>query len=96
MMNDVRASMRMDRRARAEGLVSESSVVVNAEFRKIRPAAIKIRSSQKALMNLYRDPENSYSRPHKGLAADPLHRFQPGQALGSPLFWGRISLEAMH
>ena len=68
MMNDVRASMRMDRRARAEGLVSESSVVINAEFRKIRPAAIKIKpavpscnsgqgeaSSQKALMNLYRE-----------------------------------------
>ena len=67
-MNDVRASMRIDRRDRAEGLVSESSVVINAEFRKIRPAAIKIKpavpscnpgqgdaSSQKALMNLYRE-----------------------------------------
>ena len=43
MMNDVRASMRMDRRARAEGLVSEGSVVINAKFLKIRPAAIKIK-----------------------------------------------------
>ena len=101
--------MRMERRARAEGLVSESSVVINAEFRKIRPAAIKIKpavpscnsgqgeaSSQKALMNIYGEtPENRYSKPHKGLAAYPLRRFLPGKALGSPLFWGQISLEAL-
>ena len=65
MMNDARAITRKDRRVRAEGLFSESSVVMNAEFRKIRPAATKIKpaapscnsgqgeaSSQKALMNL--------------------------------------------
>ena len=65
MMNDARASMRKARCACAEGLFSDSSVVMNAEFRKIRPAATKIKpavqscnsgqgeaSSQKALMNL--------------------------------------------
>ena len=57
--------MRKARRARAEGLFSDSNVVMNAEFRNIRPAAIKSKpavpscnsgqgeaSSQKALMNL--------------------------------------------
>jgi hypothetical protein len=65
MMKDARASMRKDRRARAEGLFSESSVVINAEFRNPRPAATTIKpaapscnsgkgeaSIQKALMNL--------------------------------------------
>ena len=57
--------MRKDRRARAAGLFSESSVVKKAEFRKMRPDATNINpatascnsgqgeaSSQKALMNL--------------------------------------------
>ena len=65
MMNDARSGMRKARRARAKGLFFDSSVVMNAEFRKIRPAATKIKpavpsrnsgqeeaSSQKALMNL--------------------------------------------
>ena len=64
-MNDARASMKKARLACAEGLFSDSSVVMNAELRKIRPAATKIKpavpscnsgqgeaSSQKALMNL--------------------------------------------
>ena len=65
MMKDAKASMRNDRRARAEGLFSERSVVINAEFRNPRPAATTIKpaapsynsgqgeaSVQKALMNL--------------------------------------------
>ena len=65
MINDARASMRKARRACAEGLFSGSSVVMNAEFLKIRPVATKINpavpscnsgqgeaSSHKALMNL--------------------------------------------
>ena len=43
MMNDARASIRKARRARAEELFSDSSFVMNAEFRKNRPAAIKIK-----------------------------------------------------
>ena len=64
-MNDARASMKKARHEYAEGLFFDSSVVMNAELRKIRPAAIKIKSavpscnsgqgeasSQKVLMNL--------------------------------------------
>ncbi|AHF63312.1 hypothetical protein Syncc8109_0935 [Synechococcus sp. WH 8109] len=56
--------MRKARRARAEGLFSDSSFVMNVEFRKNRPAATKIKpalsrcnsgqgeaSSQKVLVN---------------------------------------------
>ena len=46
MLNDARASMRKALRACTEGLFFDSSVVMNAEFRKISPAATKIRSSQ--------------------------------------------------
>ena len=35
--------MRKARRARAEGLFSDRSVDMNAEYRKIRPAATKIK-----------------------------------------------------
>ena len=64
-MKDAKASMRKDCRARAEELFSESSVVMNAEFRNPHPAATMIKpaapscnsglgeaSVQKALMNL--------------------------------------------
>ena len=43
MMNDARASMKKARLACAEGLFSDSSVDMNAELRKIRPAATKIK-----------------------------------------------------
>ena len=94
-MNDARAIIRKDRRARAEGLFSASSVVMNAEFRKIRLAAIKIKpaapscnsgqgeaSGQKKTDEfIKRDPENNDSKTHKDLAADVLHRLFPHQAL---------------
>ena len=42
MMNDTRATMKKARRVCVEVLFFYSTVVVNAEFRKIRPATIKI------------------------------------------------------
>ena len=100
--------MRKDRRARAAGLFSESSLVKNAEFLKMRPDATKINpaaascnsgqgevSSQKALINFKRYPKNHDSKQCKGLAADVLHRLLSRQALGSMLSRGWVSFKAM-
>ena len=90
-MKDARASMRKDRRARAEGLFSESSVVMNAEFRNPRPAATTIKTCSPKLQLgprggrspestdefIKRHSQNHDSKPHKGLAANALHRRLP-------------------